>query len=141
MINHGVNPFVVAHFGKDELENWNLSNLSNLPTEKSIYFSIDPFNCFCDQECDFDLSTSWFYKNGVFDGKFDYTIGKGGSGIVLHGFCHGVEAVYKFVDIGKQEFQENASDALAELNRKLGEMRSIRATSGSKTLKFYGHYR
>ena len=143
MIDRGANPFVVAHFAKDEIENYNLSliDLSNLPTTKSIFFSTEAFKCFCDQECDSNLTIPWFYKNGIFDGQFDYTIGKGGSGIVVHGICHGVEAVYKFVDIGKQEFLENVSDALCELNRKLGEMRSIQATKGSKTLNFYGHYR
>ena len=149
MINRGVNPYVVDHSGTlalwysglSKFELWNLSNMSNLPTSKSIFFSIEPFECFCNEKCDSDLRNPWFYRNGIFDGQFDYVIGKGASGIVLYGYCHGVEAAFKFVDIGNQRFQVNTSDTLAELNRKLGEMRSIQATRGSKVLNFYGHYR
>ena len=115
--------------------------MSNLPTSKSIFFSIEPFKCFCDEKCESDLSNPWFYKNGIFDGRLDYLVGKGTSGIVLHGYCHGVEAAFKFVDIGKQKFEMKTSDGLAELNRKLGEMRSIQATKGSKILDFKGHFR
>ena len=141
MINRGVNPYVVDHNGLSQFELWNLSNMSNLPSSRSIFFSIEPFKCFCDVKCQSDLSNPWFYRNGIFDGKFDYVIGKGASGVVLHGYCHGVEAAFKFVDIGEQQFLEYVTDNLAELNRKLGEMRSIQATRGSKILDFHGHFR
>ena len=141
MINHGVNPFIINQTGTSEFEKRDFSNISNLPTSKSIFFPIESFNCFCDEKCDSDLSTPWFYKNGIFDGQFDYVIGKGASGIVLHGYCHGVEAAFKYVDIGRQKQLTFSSDGLAELNRKLGEMRSIQATRGSKILEFYGHFR
>ena len=141
MINRGVNPYIVNYRGRNKFEYSNLSNLSNLPTSKSIFFSIKAFKCFCDEKCDSDLSNPWFYKNGIFDGQFDYLIGRGASGIVLHGYCHGVEAAFKYVDIGRQKQLTFSSDGLAELNRKLGEMRSIQATKGSKVLDFKGHFR
>ena len=141
MINSGVNPYVVNYTGCSESEYLNLSSMLNLPTSKSIFFSIEPFECFCDQKCDSDLSNPWFYNNGLFDGQFDFQVGKGAYGIVLHGYCHGIEAAFKFIDIGKQQPLQYVSYCLDELKRKLGEMRSIQATKGSKILEFYGHYR
>ena len=101
-----------------------------IPSLISAFFSIEPFGCFCDLKCDSDLSTPWFYKNGIFDGKFDKIIGKGVSGIVLHGFCHGVEAAFKFVEIKELEVQEY-----------LDEMRSVQTAEGSRIVNFYGHFR
>ena len=142
MIDRGVNPYVADYTGINEFKRKRLSkHLPNLPTFKSVYFSVEPFKCFCDRKCGSDLSNPWFYENGIFDGKFDQIIGKGASGIVLHGFCHGVEAAFKFVEIGKQKWLKNVRDSLAELNRKLGEMRSVQTTVGSKIVNFYGHFR
>ena len=141
MIDRGVNPYVIDYSGESEFVFEKLSSLSNLPTSKSIFFSIQSFECFCDHKCGSDLSTPWFYKNGVFDGQFDRILGKGASGVVLHGFCHGFEAAFKFVEVEQQEFKEYAEDALDELNRKLGEMRSVQTTAGSKIVNFYGHFR
>ena len=141
MIDSGVNPYVVDYSAESQFDEWSLSDLSNLPTSKSVFFSVEPLKCFCDQKCDSDLSTPWFYKNGVFDGKLDEIIGNGTSGVVLHGLCHGVEAAFKFIEIGRQNWQEYAEDGIAELNRQLGEMGSIQTTEGSKIVSFFGHFR
>ena len=64
MIEKGANPFVVAYDGTDEFTNWNLkkSNLSNLPTKKSIYFIIRPF---IGDNKDKDVFLEpWFYQIG-----------------------------------------------------------------------------
>ena len=83
----------------------------------------------------------WFYKTGVFDGKFDDVIGQGASGIVLKGEWFGRKAAFKFVEIGSQKYQERSDVALKSLNEKLTEMISIQSTAGSKIISFYGHYR
>ena len=142
MVNRGVNPYVVDYDGGSQFDLYeDFSNLSSLPTSKSIFFSIEPFECFCDTKCDSDLSNPWFYINGVFDGQFDYEIGRGASGVVLHGFCHGIEAAFKFIDVGKQEWQQYIVDSLTQIDKKLGEIKSIQTTKGSKIVQFYGHFR
>ena len=142
MVNRGVNPYVSDCDGKSEFGHYeDLSNLSSLPTSKSIFFSIEPFECFCDTKCDSDLPNPWFYQNGVFNGQFDCRIGKGASGTVLHGFCHGVEAAFKFIDVGEQKFKKKVQEHLVDLNRKLAEMKKVQTTIGSKIVKFYGHFR
>ena len=139
MIDKGANPFIVQYGGESHFEIDDLSNLSNLPTEKSVYFVTRPLvdndvtnNDFCDP---------WFYRNGVFDGKFDSAIGQGASGRVVSGEWYGKKAAFKFVEMQNQEFEKKAADALKVLDDKLSEMTSIQATKGSKIVKFYGHYR
>ena len=140
MIDRGVNPYVVDYSGRSQADVWSLSNLSNLPSSKSIFFSIESFECSCDDKCSSDLSSPWFYKNGVFDGRFDAIIGKGTS-VVLHGFWHGIEAAFKFVPIQNRQYREFGSGSSAEVSRKIGEMKSVQTTAASKIVKFYGHYR
>ena len=140
MIDNGANPHVVPYAGSDytqsELEN--LGHLSNLPTQKSVFFTTRPF------PDDFKNQTifpdPWFYRTGVF-GQFESVIGQGASGTVLSGDWFGQKAAFKFVEIGLQQFQSDASEALKTLDEKLTEMTSIQAAKGDKVLPFYGHYR
>ena len=136
MIDKGVNPFVVSYAGRTKFEIYDLSKLANLPTQKSVYFTtrplLDESNNFLDP---------WFYQTGVFDGKFNSVIGTGASGIVISGEWSGKKAAFKFVEIGSQKFQAKAIDGLETLNETLSEMTSIQATTGSKIVQFYGHYR
>ena len=83
----------------------------------------------------------WFYKNGVFDGKFDSVIGKGAAGTVIGGEWFGKKAAFKFVEIGPQESPGTVEGGLVTLEEKLSEMISIQSTVGSKILSYYGHYR
>ena len=140
MIDKGANPFVVAFDDSDQFTNCSLAkaNLSNLQTKKSVFFTIRPFiggnkdkGVFVDP---------WFYLTGVF-GSFDSVIGQGASGTVLSGVWFGRKAAFKFVEIGRQKFQEDVRDSLIVLNEKLSEMTSIQSTEGSKILSFFGHYR
>ena len=141
MINRGVNPYVVDHDGNSQFEEYQDLSLSSLPPSKSIFFSIESFECFCDTKCGSDLSNPWFYRNGVFNGQFDRRIGKGASGTVIHGFCHGVEVAFKFIDVGEQKFKRKAREQLVDLNRKLDEMKKVQTTIGSKIVELYGHFR
>ena len=137
MTNRGVNPFVVSYGGNTQFEIRNLDYLSNLPTKKSVYFTIRPphdeFKC--------KLPDAWFYETGVFDGKFVSKIGQGAAGTVISGEWFGKKAAFKFVDIGAQKFQADSGDALKALNEKLLEMISIQSIKGSKIVSLYGHYR
>ena len=140
MIEKGANPFVVACNGTDEFTYWNLekSNLSNLPTKKSIYFTIQPY-IGGDKDKDVFLDP-WFYRTGVY-GTFDSVIGQGASGIVLRGDWFGKRAAFKFVEIGTQNFPEDVEDGSKVLSKKISEMTSIQSTEGSKILSFFGHFR
>ena len=139
MIDNGANPFIVQHNDITQFETLNLGHLSNLPTQKSIYFITRPLKGNDGSKVDF--LDPWFYRTGVFDGKFDSVIGQGASGTVISGDWYGKKAAYKFVEIGKQKFEDNVPDALKSLDEKLSEMTSIQATKGSKIVSFYGHYR
>ena len=139
MIDKGANPFVVKYSGESEFHGRHLSYLPNLPTKKSVYFTIHPINDKFKAKTNF--RDSWVYQTGVFDGKFDSLIGRGASGIILKGKWCGKMAAFKFVDIGTQEFPANVSAALKSLNEQLFEMKSIQEAEGSKILTFYGHYR
>ena len=139
MIDKGVNPYVVYYSGHSEFDKYNLGYLSNLPPQKSIYFTTRSiFDDFTGQT---NFLDPWFYKTSIFDGKFNSVIGKGASGKVLSGEWCGKKAAFKFVDIGAQKFRAYVSDSLKILNEKLSEMISIEETKGSKILTFYGHYR
>ena len=63
---------------------------------KSVFFSIEPQICDCEQKCAGDLPYKWTYKNGVFPGHFDHVVGKGGEGVVIQGKWHGKDAAFKF---------------------------------------------
>ena len=140
MIDKRANPFIVKYNGETQSEIYDLSNLKNLPPSKSVYFLTRPL-VDNDQTND-DFLDPWFYRNGVFDGKFDSEIGQGASGRVISGQWHGKKAAFKFVEIGEQKFPTQfVKDALKDLDEKLFEMISIQATKGSKIVQFFGHYR
>ena len=139
MIDNGVNPYVVSYTGLSNFDRHHLGSLSNLPTQKSVYFTTR--RIVSDSESISDFLDPWFYRTGVFDGKFDWLIGQGASGTVISGKWAGKKAAFKFVPIGEQKYQEKSEDALKTLDDKLSEMTSIQATKGSKIVKFFGHYR
>ena len=150
MIEKGANPFIVdfeggSHFDGYRQSSWlpinheSLEYLANLPSEKSVYFTIHPiFDEFRDIV---DLPAPWIYQTGTFDGNFNSVVGSGASGIVISGKWCGKQAAYKFVNVGDQKIQNYVSVQLPILNKQLSEMTSIQETKGSKILSFYGHYR
>ena len=142
MIDRGANPFIKRTNDIDEFSYWNLvdSRLYNLPTEKSVYFTIQPFVADFQDNDDFD--DPWFYQTGVF-GKFYSVIGQGASGIVLKGDWFGRRAAFKFVEIeNKQNLHGKAlKRSIKQMTKKITEMTSIQSTKGSRIVTFYGHYR
>ena len=139
MIDKGANPFVVEYSGKTQFESLNLVHLSNLPSQKSVYFTTRPLKEEFKQKLGFQ--EPWFYRNGVFDGKFESLIGQGATGTVISGEWFGKKAAFKFVQVGNQKYQFRTIDGLKTLDDKLSEMISIQSTTGSKIVEFYGHYR
>ena len=139
MIDKGANPFIVHHDSTTQFHRHDISNLQNLPTTKSVYFLTRPLEG--NDLAKADFCDPWFYRNGVFDGKFESAIGQGASGKVISGEWYGKKAAFKFVEIGYQKLQIMVEDGLKTLDEKLSEMTSIQATKGSKIVQFYGHYR
>ena len=142
MIDMGVNPFLVSTLDDcDAFTSWNLegSNLSNLPTKKSIYFTIRPLpDDFKDKG---DFLAPWFYQTGFY-GNCDTVIGQGASGVVLSGDWFQKKAAFKFVEIGKQKMLGSLTeDHLKAMDQNLSEMTWNQSTKGSKIISFYGHYR
>ena len=139
MTDKGANPFVMdySHWlhGKGSIH----GHLSNLPSKKSIFFTTRSFPD--EFEAKSDFPAPWFYRTGVFDGKFRSVVGRGASAVVLNGEWYGKKAAYKFVEIGFQKFQQFADGAIKTLDKKLSEMISISELVGSKIVPFYGHYR
>ena len=137
MIDSGANPFVVDYYGNTWADK--TRNLSNLPSQKSIFFATRPFpDVFEDQNA---FPDPWFYESGVFDGRFVRVVGQGATGTVISGEWFGEKAAFKFVEIGAQNFVEVTTDSLETLNEKLSEIIFIESTVGSKIVSFYGHYR
>ena len=141
MIDKGANPFIVDYDGETQFEMFDLSNLKKLPTTKSVYFLTRPLKGY-DETYD-DFLDPWFYRSGVYDGKFESAIGQGASGRVISGQWYGKKAAFKFVEIGNQKIPNSGKveDGLKVLDEKLSEMTSIQTTKGSKIVQFYGHYR
>ena len=137
MINKGANPYIVQYNGNTWTDE--TAHLSNLPTQKSIYFTTRSLPGNDHNKPDF--LDPWFYRTGVFDGEFDSVIGKGTSGIVISGEWLGKKAAFKFVQTGNQKLPKDVPDALKTLDEKLSEMTTIQATQGSKIVQFYGLYR
>ena len=137
MIDRGANPFVVGYDGNTWTDE--TRKLSNLPNQKSVHFTTRSLpDEFKGQSA---FPGPWFYKTGIFDGKFVRVIGQGATGTVISGEWFGNKAAFKFVETGTQEFQEHIEDGLKTLNENLTEMLSIQETVGSKIVSFYGHYR
>ena len=68
MIGRGANPFVVGSNGYTDFDYFKLGCLSNLPSQKSIYFTTSRLpDKFKEQN---EFLDPWFYRTGVFDGKF-----------------------------------------------------------------------
>ena len=139
MIDRGVNPFVVTYGGNTQFDIHNLGYLSNLPSQKSVFFTTRPLPDEFKGQTEFP--DPWFYKTGVFDGNFDSVVGQGATGTVISGEWFGKKAAFKFVEIGNQKFQNQVAHGLKTLNKKLSEMTSIQSAVGSKIVSFYGHYR
>ena len=139
MVDRGANPFVVHNEGSTFFDDENLGYLSNLPRQKSIFFTTRPLPDEFKQQNEFP--DPWYYKTGVFNGKFKSVIGCGAAGTVVSGDWFGKKAAFKFVEIGDQKYQEDVTDNLKTLDEKLSEMISIQSTVGSKIVSFYGHYR
>ena len=139
MIDRGANPFVVDCDGITQFDVFNFDYLSNLPSQKSVFFTIRPLSDEFEKQNEF--LDPWFYETGIFDGKFDSVIGQGAAGTVISGEWFGKKAAFKFVEIGAQKLDEYVEDAVKKLDEKLSEMISIQSTVGSKIVSFYGHYR
>ena len=138
-MDKGANPFVVCNSGKSQYSLHGLQRLSNIPKQKSIYFITRPLVSEIGAKVTFP--DPWFYRTGIFDGKFDSVVGQGASGTVVSGEWCGMKAAFKFVEIKTQEFQKYVKDSLKTLDQRLSEMTSLQETDGSKIVSFYGHYR
>ena len=136
MINRGANPFV-RWDGMLQYEVFNLDYLSNLPSQKSVYFITRPIpDEFMKQN---NFLGPWRYKTGVFDGKFVSVIASEESiGTVISGYWFGKRAAYEFVQIGTQKYQTEARDRLKTLNERLTIGSTIQR--GSKIAPLF-HYR
>ena len=135
MVNRGANPFV-RYNGKSSFEDYNIDYLSNLPSQKSVYFITRPLHP-DNVTAQNSFLGPWRYKTGVFDGTFISIIGKEAAATLISGYWFGKRAAYKFVPIGTQKYQADAHDRLKTLNQKLKKGSTI----GSKTVSLFGHYR
>ena len=120
MLDKGANPFVEKYNGEAVYDIWSLSssNLTNFPKEKSIFFPIVDFG-------NSALLGPWQYLTGVFPGNFNRLIGSGGEGYVIEGVWDNIKAAFKWVPVGKQESKVKIDDALAGMEEKLSEMRTM----------------
>ena len=134
MIDLGANPHIRNASGESYYDNFGLSNLNNLPSVKSVFFSIKKFSTG-------NVGEPWYYTTGVYDGKFGRVIGKGGEGTVIQGEWNGQPAAFKFVQMKGLKFVLEFDDVMADMNERLKEMTEMMATPGDKILPFQAHFR
>ena len=134
LIDHGANPHIRNTDDKTYYDAFDLSNLNNVPSVKSIFYPIKRFTTG-------NLGDSWFYTTGVYDGKFTQVIGKGGEGIVIRGEWNGQPAAYKFVEMKGQKITDTYDDNMADMEERLTEMTEMMATPGDAILHFEAHFR
>ena len=150
MVDRGANPFVRCSYTvNSDYEGYNLDYLSNLPSQKSVYFITRPLHPDDEVMAQNSFLAPWRYKTGVFDGKFVSMIGKqaagkyNSAGIFISGYWFGKRAAYKFVRIGTQEYLEKVRDSLRILNVRytLGSMIDDKIISSFGLYSWFGHYR
>ena len=136
MLDKGANPFVKDCNDETEYDFRSLSssNLTNVPKEKSIFFSVVDFG-------NSTLLGPWQYLTGVFPGQFNRLIGSDGEGHVVTGTWNNEQAAFKWVSAGKQEEKTFTNEALADMETNLREMRTMQTTIGSSIMPILGHFR
>ena len=136
MLDKRANPFVINSDGNTQYDMQSLSssNLINLPKEKSVFFPIVDFG-------NNTLLGPWQYLTGVFPGNFNRLIGYGGEGHVVAGTWNNEKAAFKWVSVGKQESRQMVNDLLADMEKKLSEMRTMQTTIGTSIMPIIGHFR
>ena len=136
MLDKGANPFVKRFDSKTEFDIRSLSSssLTNLPIKKSMYFPVVDFG-------NKALLAPWQYLTGVFPGKFNRLIGSGGEGHVIAGTWNNENAAFKWVHLGEQEFKSSGTEVLADMEKKLSEMRTMQTTIGTSIMPILGHFR
>ena len=136
MIDMGANPFILEYKGQSQYDFYKLGTfgLKNLPSVKSIYFSVRSFETG-------NLPHPWTYTSGVYPGFYSQVVGFGGEGIVIQGKWAGIKAAFKFVQLRNQKISNDATESLNGLYDKLSQMIEMDTTSGSKILNLLGHFR
>ena len=142
MGENGANPHVRDFNNCTQYDLFNLhSDASYKSMPKSIYFTVDGYNCRCSQSlCQNRLLDPWRYLNGVLNGQFKRVVGHGGEGSVLEGIWCGQKAAYKFVPIENLKLQEY-TDQMSGLRRRLNESIQYNGTQSDLVVPFYAHYR
>ena len=136
MVDSGANPYIVDFEEKTHFDKYSLSHLSLPEMPRSVYFSLYP-----DESFPSELQRAWYYSNGVFSGKYEEIIGKGGEGFVVSGQWMEVDAAYKFVEIKNQKLEKTVGDGLKDLKLRLTELNALKEIKGSRILREYGHFR
>ena len=134
IIDLGANPYIRDVDGDTEYDNYDLSNLNNLPSIKSVFFSIKNF-------ASGNIGEPWCYTTGVYDGKFGRVIGKGGEGTVIEGEFNGQPAAFKFVQMKGLRLNKKYDENMKDMNERLKEMTEMMATPGNSILPFQAHFR
>ena len=136
MLDQGANPFVKDGNGTTNYDGFNLSNsnLTSIPNKKSVFFPIVDFG-------NSALLGPCQYLTGVFPGQFNRLIGSGGEGHVVAGVWNNEMAAFKWVLVGKQEEKPSVEETLADMEKKLSEMRTMQMTIGTSIMPIIGHFR
>ena len=134
MIDKGANPHIIAYHGYAKSASNDLTKLKNVPTIKSVFYSIKDFN-------ESNLGDPWCYTTGVYDGKFARLIGKGGEGTVILGEFDSRPAAYKFVKVKNQKYGARYEDHLKDMKERLKEMTDQIEAEGDSIFYLDAHYR
>ena len=146
MLKKGVNPHIVNHTGRIQLEdsisrfNFESDQAKRLLSEsprsinlRSIHFAVE--NIVCSDTCPPDCPSQFekfYYRNGsLIDMSSNAKIGSGGFGMVYQQLFHGKPKAMKCVWVGAIDDQTLLDDGLSDLEKNIAEIRIQMATSGS----------
>ena len=134
MIDRGANPFVEFSERKPNFDQYCLSYLKNLPSIKSVFFSVKNFP-------NSNLPEPWHYTTGVYKGNYGKVVGKGGEGTVIEGDWNGKSVAFKFVKTKGLKFNFKYDDHMKDMTKRVTEMTEMMATKGDMILPFLAHFR
>ena len=136
MMEKGINPHIIDHWGLNQIKMFRSSFQSeeakSLSSQfsRSVHFSIEDIHCenTCPADCPSNFK-KFICKEGALVEMIDETrIGSGGFGMVFRGIFHGISMAMKYMYRHETKY---FSDNYTELQKNTSELRTQSASAGS----------
>ena len=143
MMNNDINPYVISHTGKSQLDDYSTNFASPETTQllnrfkttdgqvKSVHFSTEDIDCTeCKPECPTKFKRFHPKNNALVQMIEENQIGSGGFSRVYKGVFHGQHKAMKCIPLIVMPEHNFISDAVSELEKHMSEIRVQIAASG-----------